>query len=247
MIRTYLLNIEELENISYDEAVFSTRRREIIEKRKQEDDKKRARAAELLLIYALRQLDPHVKLPLVISEEEKGKPFLETKLDLSDELKKAGFRNGKVFFNISHAHDFAAVSISNLEIGVDIEWIKRKAIEKPEKLLHPKEQETIAFITNPMEKQKYFFECWTLKEAYLKQVGTGINIKTDEIFVEEDKIESKTVKTKKRYAHCSKPGEVKNTDWHFDANYKISVCSMYKDKDTSIENLSAEAFKNLFL
>ena len=243
MIRTYLLNIEELEKINFDEGLFSDRRKEIIEKRKPENDKKLAKAAEILLIHALKELDPNVELPLQISEEEKGKPFLETKIETSEELRKAGFRAGKVYFSISHAHEYAAVSISDKEVGCDIEWIKRKAIEKPEKLLYPKEQETIAFITNPMEKQKYFFECWTLKEAYLKQVGTGINVKTSEIYVSEDKVESNTIKTKKRYAHCSKPGEIKNTDWKFDMNYKISVCSMHKDKDTKIAELKAEDFK----
>jgi len=33
--------------------------------------------------------------------------------------------------------------------------------------------ETFAFVTNPTEKIKYFFECWTAKESLFKLTGHG--------------------------------------------------------------------------
>jgi len=242
MIRTYLLNVKELEQIKYDEAQFSERRRENIAKYKHDKDKNLAAAAELLLIYALKELDPGLELPLKITEDEKGKPQLDTKLNLSDELKKKGFKNGTVYFSISHSGDYAACSVSNEPIGLDIENIKRKELSHPEKILHKEEAETYSFITNPLEKKKYFFECWTLKESYLKNLGIGLIVRSGDFMISEDRLEASNKKLKKRYAHCCTPGEVLHTDWKFDANYKVSYCTGKKDPDVKTIALTAKDF-----
>ena len=45
--------------------------------------------------------------------------------DIADELAKKGFKNGQVYFSMSHSHEYAACSISNEPVGVDIEWIEK--------------------------------------------------------------------------------------------------------------------------
>ena len=246
MIRSYLLNVEELEKINYDKSLFSARRQEIIEKFKREEDKKLAAASELLLIYALKQLSPELSLPLSIKEDEKGRPELEEKLSLAKDSAFKCFKGGTVYFNISHSKDYAACAVSNEPIGIDIEYIKMNKLPNPEKILHPEEAQTLAFITNPTEKSKYFFECWTLKESYLKNLGIGLIIRPNEFRVNEDELDAPGKKLKKRYVHCCTPGEIRNTDWKFDASYRVSVCSMKKDSDFKIEALSAEKFATLF-
>ncbi len=238
MIRTYLLNVGELENINYDESSFSERRRKSIERFKREEDKKLSAAAELLLIYALKQFVPELRLPLEITEDEKGRPEISSDISIDKKI----FNSGRIYFNISHSKDYSICSISDETVGVDIEYCKVNSIPKPEAVLYPKEAETLAFITNPSEKNKYFFECWTLKESYLKNLGIGLEIRPREFMVTEDFIEAPGRKLKKRYVHCLKPGEIKNADWKFDMNYKVSVCSMKKDADFKAEVLTAKDF-----
>ena len=218
MIRVYLLNRSELEKIKYDRAVFSSRRNDGIDSMKPEKGKELAAAAELALIYAFKKERPDAELPLDITENEKGKPEIKG-LD-------------GLYFNLSHSGDWAACAISNEQIGVDIEYIKGGALPNPERILHPQELETFAFITNQLEKQKYFFECWTAKESYLKNLGIGLTVKPSEFYVEADKmITEGGHKLKKRYVHICRSEEIRGTDWKFGANYRMSVCSMKKDPD----------------
>ena len=227
MIRTYLLNRNELENIKYDSAVFSARRNEGIERMEPEKGKQLAAAAELALIYALKTERPDTVLPLDITENEKGKPEI------------IGFEG--FFFNLSHSGDWAVCSISDEPVGVDIEYIKGGALPNPEKILHPYELETFAFITNQLEKQKYFFECWVAKESYLKNLGIGLTVRPTEFYVEEDKMLTEGGhKLKKRYVHIYKSEEIRGTDWKFGTNYRMAVCSMKKDPDSRARIITAK-------
>ena len=126
---------------------------------------------------------------------------------------------------------------------MDIEYIKRPELPNPEKILHPEEAGTLGFISNPLEKKKYFFECWTGKESYLKNLGIGLIVRSSDFLVSEDRLEANNKKLKSRYVHCMEPGEVLGTDWKFDANYKISVCSMKKDADSVTRMLTAKDLK----
>ncbi len=245
MVRAYLLNVEELENINVDSSLFSERRIKITDNFKREEDKKLSTAAELLLIYALKQLSSDISLPLKIKEDEKGRPELEERLSVSGNPDLKCFKGGTVYFNISHSKDYSACAVSNEPIGIDIEYVKMSKLPNPEKILHPEEAQTLAFITNPSEKSKYFFECWTLKESYLKNLGIGLMIRPNEFRVSEDLLDAPGKKLKKRYVHCCTPGEVRNTDWKFDAAYKVSVCSMKKDPDFKIEALKAADFSGV--
>jgi len=240
MIRTYLLNIEELDKMSYNESDFSERRKNDIERFKREEDKKLSAAAELLLIYALKQVMPELMLPLEIIEDDKGRPEIVSEIKLDRKI----FKDGKLYFNISHSKDYSICSIADEPIGVDIEYCKVNSIPNPEAILYPKEVETMAFVTNPSEKNKYFFECWTLKESYLKNLGIGLEIRPKEFMVAEDMVEAPGRKMKKRYTHCLKLGEIKNADWKFDMNYRISICSMKKDNDSKTIILCANDFNN---
>ena len=227
MIRTYLLNRGELEKIKYDSTIFGGRRNADIERRRSDKDKELSAAAELALIYAMRTEIPDIELPLKVTEGEKGKPEFES---------PEGWH-----FSISHSRDFAVCSISDESVGVDIEYIKEVALPVPERVLHPRELETFAFITNPLEKQKYFFECWTAKESYLKNLGIGLTVRPAEFYVEEDIcLVEGGHKLKKRYVHIYRSEEIKGTDWKFGANYRMSVCSMKKDPDSRARIITAD-------
>ncbi len=232
MIRAYLLNRNELEKIKYDEADFSEGRREKIEKMKRDEDKQLSACVELLLIYALKKLDPEISLPLQITEEESGNLLLDTPV--------SGYE--KLYFNMSHSKDYALCAVSDSVLGVDIECVKTKDVANMERILHETENKILGFITNSEEKKKYFYECWVSKESYLKNLGCGLTVRPRNFYVEENTLETEEPGLLKRYVHVFKANEIQNADWHFDASYRMAICSHKKDADTKVEILKAEDF-----
>lgn len=80
-------------------------------------------------------------------------------------------------FNLSHSGDWMVVGIAALhELGVDIEINAREVEWKliAQDYFHPREIEAIAGLAEPIQQLKAFFRVWTLKEAYLKAVGSGL-------------------------------------------------------------------------
>lgn len=235
MVRAYLLNRKELENIKYDEAILSEGRREKIEKIKHEDDKELGTCVELLLIHALKELDPEIKLPLQITEEEGGNLLLDTPV--------AGYE--KLYFNMSHSKDYALCAVCDGPVGVDIECVKTKDVSHMDKILHETEYKILGFITNSEEQKHYFYECWVTKESYLKNLGCGLTVRPRDFYVEEDVLETNDSNLKKRYVHVYKANEIENADWHFDASYRMAICTQKKDPDTKVILLTAEDFSDL--
>lgn len=235
MIRGYLLNRTELENFPISEKVFSEGRLKKIEKMQREEDKQLSASVELLLIYALKQLDTNIKLPLKIAADELGALSLETPVEGYD----------RIYFNLSHSRDYGACVISDKPIGIDIECTKTRPVLNMERILHPDEATLLAFISNPEEKKKYFYECWVMKESYLKNLGCGLTVRPNEFFVEEDKLITDLKKLDKRYVHAFKSVEVRNSTWKFDASYRMAICSMEKDPDTKVVMLKLEEIESV--
>ena len=101
---------------------------------------------------------------------EDGKPFV----DHSSTSPK---------FNLSHSREYALFAFSHgLEVGVDIERIDAGVID--EGMLRHCLHDTELAIYNSLsvdEKPAFFFNCWTLKEAYLKLRGDGFAVSPTEI------------------------------------------------------------------
>ena len=230
MVRAYLLNRKELENIPYDEAMLTEGRREKIAKVKREDDKQLSAAVELLLIHALKQLDPEIALPLRITEEESGNLLLDSKVK--------GYE--KLFFNLSHSKDYAICAVCDSPVGVDIETIKMKEVAHMDRILHEKEYQILGFITNAEEKKRYFYECWVSKESYLKNLGCGLSVRPSKFMVDEDQLVTEETGLEQRYVHVYHSAEIKNADWHFDASYRMAICTKKKDPDVEVKILHAE-------
>ncbi|MCF0143390.1 MAG: 4'-phosphopantetheinyl transferase superfamily protein [Parasporobacterium sp.] len=234
MIRTYLINIKSLEELNLDESIITPKRVETTARYKNEPDKQLSYCAELALIYGLKQLDPEMALPLDIEVPEEGKPFLKTL--------PAGFEN--LYFNLSHSGDYAVASISDEEIGVDIEHVSKRGEMSANRILHPDENQIYNFISNPLEKKRYFYECWVSKESFLKNLGVGLMVRPDKFMINEDKLVTDETKTlKKRYVHIYSSEEVKRSDLKFHNFYRLAVCSMTKDPDATCEILTVDQLK----
>ncbi|MBR1592864.1 MAG: 4'-phosphopantetheinyl transferase superfamily protein [Ruminococcus sp.] len=96
----------------------------------------------------------------VINKNEMGKPSL------------ANYPG--IHYNISHADGIASCMIADGECGIDCEKIRpyrpnviKRAFSGEEKIM----------LENTPEKERnaMFFRLWTLKESYVKAIGTGIS------------------------------------------------------------------------
>lgn len=75
-------------------------------------------------------------------------------------------------YNVSHDHNMVVGISDNLPIGIDIIYIDRK--KNFEYLKNCFSESEWKHITQSTNKDKTFSIYWSLKEAYLKCIGTGI-------------------------------------------------------------------------
>jgi 4'-phosphopantetheinyl transferase len=81
------------------------------------------------------------------------------------------------FFNVAHSGDHALIAVTrHAPVGVDIEIVR----EAPDPLAIAERffsaRETAAIRQLPRDRQRLaFFQHWTLKEAYVKALGTGLS------------------------------------------------------------------------
>jgi 4'-phosphopantetheinyl transferase len=94
---------------------------------------------------------------LVFVELEKGKPEL---------------RDRSVRFNLSHTRGLVLVGITaTADLGVDVERIEKRDLEGLAKRVYT-EREISTWKRDP----EWFFDRWTLKEAYMKARGIGLSL-----------------------------------------------------------------------
>ena len=79
-----------------------------------------------------------------------------------------------VHYNISHADGIAACMVSELECGIDCENVRDFRPNVMKRAFSAKEREMVEKAPES-ERNLLFFRLWTLKEAYVKALGTGIS------------------------------------------------------------------------
>jgi 4'-phosphopantetheinyl transferase len=99
------------------------------------------------------------------TNNQHGKP------DISPEIKCPALK-----FNLSHTDGMSVcvVSLDN-DCGIDVENTQRKSrtFAVADRMFSPAEVATM-WSSNDGEVQRKFFEFWTLREAYVKAIGTGL-------------------------------------------------------------------------
>jgi phosphopantetheinyl transferase len=76
--------------------------------------------------------------------------------------------------SVSGRGPLAALAVSDAPVGVDLE-ILHEGVEVIADVLHESERAEIAALANA-DKRRQFLRIWTVKEALLKALGTGLNI-----------------------------------------------------------------------
>lgn len=152
----------ETENVTeYDLAglwpLLSEQRVKRVEKYRYFKDRKLSVLAYVLLRFALiveYGIDEMVEFEF----GPYGKPFIKGVPELQ--------------FNLSHAAGGVACAIAKSPVGVDVADVDERNLDCVKTALHPLEQEVIK---NSKDKARTFARFWSMKESFLKCVGTGID------------------------------------------------------------------------
>jgi 4'-phosphopantetheinyl transferase len=109
---------------------------------------------------------------------------------LLNDMKFTRFRkpyfDNAIHFNISHSGEYTICAVSNTnKVGVDIEEIKEIPLVDFDNEFSKKELKEIYMAKNPLQ---LFYTYWTQKEAFLKAIGTGLNIPLNKVAILDNKI-----------------------------------------------------------
>ena len=77
-----------------------------------------------------------------------------------------------LFFNLSHCDGLAACIVADRPVGVDCETVRPFSKGVMERVCSPAEQ---GGILTAQEPEQAFYQHWTLKESFVKAVGTGLS------------------------------------------------------------------------
>lgn len=118
----------------------------------------------------------HGLLKVLLARYLSLSPF-QIKYSFNDYHKPFCQNNPSLYFNMSHCNDYVCYAFSYYhEIGIDIEHINTRI--SINNYLHSTITETESITFNDLlEADKYFhfYKLWTLKEAFLKALGTGLS------------------------------------------------------------------------
>ena len=162
MIRQYSLRIDsplsfnQLEKLM---SIVSEKRRLSASRFIFQKDKERCLLAEALLRYALIN-DYGMKDERILFDYSiYGKPSL-----VSSNLQ----------FNLSHSGKWVVCAVGDSKLGVDVEVVRSLQYQDIYKSFSLYERNYLESLSSQC-KQSSFFKLWTLKESFVKFIGTGIN------------------------------------------------------------------------
>jgi len=163
------------------DAYLSVRRREQAKKHRNKHEQQLFLAAEVLLNRSLELIGTGISLPVSYKNNQYGKPYL---------IPPCG-----IYVNWSHSGEYVLCGVSDQEIGVDLQsTFKTPSIRLIQKVLQPEEKDIYNF-TPEQEKKKLFYQFWTIKESFLKALGTGFHTPLNQFYIDmvngQPKIEQK--------------------------------------------------------
>ncbi len=128
--------------------------------------------------------------------------------------------NSSLFFSLSHSGKYCACAFYDKEIGIDIQKIKKVSDGTIKRVSAEREHAFLSCLDEDKKLQE-FTRLWTIKESYMKYLGTGLTLAPKKIeiaFGEEIKL-----------FHEGKKADVIFEEQSIDG-YKLTVC--YKRENT---------------
>lgn len=183
------------------------------------NDTQRHLIGELLARHALFHITGHRHTSVFITGD-KGKPHPE------------GY-NG-THFNVSHSGNWVTVAISDVQVGVDVERMRKVPEGVAYRFFSESEKLMLDKAENDFEKAHIFFTLWTLKESFLKAIGKGLtkSLGTFSIIHHEDGsyLLSPDQETEGFYLKS----------YPFEEGYKLAVCAASPLFDNQVHIIQIE-------
>lgn len=152
---------QTMKDVDFFLPSLSTVRQKQVKKFRNDKSKLLCIFSQLLFKYSLIEYAGIDYNNLEIKKNAYGKPFLPDYPTIK--------------FNISHTWNWVVCAISSHEVGVDIETIQEINYSSISKYFSIIEKKTIEDIESHQEKLKLFFDYWTLKESFIKNIGKGLS------------------------------------------------------------------------
>ncbi|MGM0921432.1 MAG: 4'-phosphopantetheinyl transferase family protein [Bacillota bacterium] len=171
-------------------------------------DQQRTLLASLFIRKRLQKL---LALPLPnlhIRRDQKGRPFL------------ADFHEWEGDFNLSHSGEWIISGVTTTgRIGVDVEEIQ--PID-PSIIKLCLTQEEINYLQSipPEKRLLFFFEIWTLKEAFVKATGQGLQCSMDSFGFDMDAWSQNKITLRKNDLSSQYYFRI----YQLEPNYNVAVC-----------------------
>ncbi|KAA0800291.1 4'-phosphopantetheinyl transferase superfamily protein [Bacillus cereus] len=122
------------------------------------------------------------------------------------------------YFNISHSGNWIVCIVGNVPVGTDIEQIRPIQLELISQLFSMEEVMDLNSKTI-IERINYFYDLWTLKESYVKAIGTGLSTS----------LNSFTISKRGEGNIIFNQDNVNSTyffkQYNIDSDYKLSICA----------------------
>lgn len=205
----YLL---DLDNWKYDEKKLTGEITPYYVNRYKKLAGKRAAVEELASGYLLAEY-LGIQKDDEITRNKHGKPYLVS---------------GRLFFNLSHNGRYAVLAVSDCEIGVDIQKIRRYHEATAKRILDPKQREELK-LYDCQRKNEVFSREWSRLEAVLKLRGTGFGEEWDRTVLKEGRIDTRRLGA--YYLSLAAKEEVKvNIRYVNGTDRRKSPCQMVPDE-----------------
>lgn len=220
MIKIYSLKFEESLNWESLEPLYPLLSQKTLLRVKRFtvlDDALRCALGELLVKHAISTTYQIPVNKLIFLVDSYGKPFVEGPVP--------------IHFNISHSGQRIVCAISPLAVGIDIEKITPVDTLAISKQFFLQEEFDHLASLSKCDRYDYFFMLWTMKESYIKLVGTGLNTPLDSFKIMLNESPVKVL--------CPISGQVLSLiqQYPLDPDYKLSLCSKEFSFDPSITHL----------
>jgi 4'-phosphopantetheinyl transferase len=196
---------------------LSEMKRERLSRFIRKEDFLRSLVAEILIRVMLVKQSNSRNMDIRILSNSYGKPYVE---------------GHSVEFNISHSGEWVAAVISQSSVGIDVEKIQRIEMDIAKRFFTEKEYAEIA-AKDETERNRYFFDLWTLKESYIKACGQGLSIPLNlfSFSVNGEEISFENNHSQEQYYF---------QQYHVHDQYKLAVCSLCWDFPSKVKIWSLE-------
>lgn len=213
-MEVYYFDIEPLRN----KAIFNAQIENITEGRLERIEKSQSTADKLRLMGSglmINFIKTKYFVDSDVATDKHGKPY---------------FVNSDLKFNLSHSGRYVVAAVSDYEIGIDIQKKKADKHRIAEKNFLQGECSYINAGANDEERHQRFCEVWTLKEAYLKNIGMGLR-KPLNSFEIVFRPEGPVIRNQT---------EFKCTQFKMNDKYIVSICKDINDEGFELSEVTLE-------